>query len=384
MADSSRFSRLNSYLQQDPGNAGLLQDAFAAACAESLWDQAQALLQQAQALGHAPRQWALHRAHLAMARQRWPEALALLGELQQDPLLDDPARLVLATDVAQIHLRQGRVAEGLAALEALIEALPPDALLDAMVEEAWLRLLHRAGRLDAALEWGQLREQARTLSPTGAGVLSLVALDAAQFDHSLRWADQALAAQPAQLEAGLARASLALAGSDPAEALQRCERLAAGRENDGRVLSTLGAARLLNQDLPGARSAYEQACRLMPEHIGTWHGLAWTALLQGDLAMAEATFRHALSLDRNFADSHGGLGVALVAAGRRAEAAEAIRRALGLDVRSVAGHYAQLLLDDPEVDRTRLLALAKRLFGSQATPDGESIVALLAKRTGGP
>lgn len=383
MADSSRFSRLNSYLQQDPGNAGLLQDAFVAACAESLWDQAQALLQQAQALGHAPRQWALHRAHLAMARQRWPEALALLGELQQDPLLDDPARLVLATDVAQIHLRQGRVVEGLAALEALIEALPPDAPLDAMVVETWLRLLHRAGRLDAALEWGQSREQAGTLGPTGAGVLSLVALDAAQFGHCRRWADQALAAQPAQLEAGLARASLALADGDPAEALQRCERLAAGRENDGRVLSTLGAARLLNQDLPGARAAYERAGRLMPEHIGTWHGLAWTALLQGDLACAESTFRHALSLDRNFAESHGGLGVVLAAAGRRAEASEAVRRALGLDARSVAAHYAQLLLDDPEVDRTRLLALAKRLFGSQAAPGGESIVALLARQKGG-
>ncbi|MBT9457032.1 MAG: hypothetical protein IV097_10470 [Burkholderiaceae bacterium] len=382
MADSSRFSRLNSYLQQDPGNAALLQDAFAAACAESLWDQAQALLQQAQALGHAPRQWALHRAHLAMARHHWPEALQLLGELQQDPQLDDPARLVLATDLAQIHLRQGRVAEGLAALEAMVNALPPGASLDAIVEETWLRLLHRAGRLDAALQWGQAREQAGGLSPTGAGVLSLAALDAGQFGHCRRWADQALAAQPAQLEAGLARASLALGGSDPAEALQQGERLAAGRENDGRVLSTLGAARLLNQDLTGARAAFERAGRLMPEHIGTWHGLAWTALLQGDLSFAETTFRHALSLDRNFAESHGGLGVVLVAAGRRAEASEAVRRALGLDPRSIAAHYTQLLLDEPEVDRTRLLALARRLFGSQATPGGDSIVALLARQTG--
>nr|WP_316640910.1 hypothetical protein [uncultured Roseateles sp.] len=380
MAATSRFARLNTYLQRDSGNANSLQDAFRAACAESLWDDAQALLQRAQSQGHAPRQWALHEAHLFMARQRWPEAIERLRKLQSATPLNESERLTIATDLAQVHLRLGQISDGVAALEASVMSVPVGVELDSMVEETWLRLLHRGGELDRALQWGRDRETAERLSAAAAGVLSLVALDAALFEDALRWSVVALRSVPEQLEANLTRASLALTGSDPREALHLSERLAVGREHDGRVWSNLATARLLNQDLPGAKQAYLHASSLMPDHIGTWHGLAWTALLQGDLQLAESTFQQALSLDRNFADSHGGLAAVLAAIGRRLEASESVRRAPGLDAKSLAAHYAQLLLDDPNADRPKLLRMVTRLFGRQVSPNGENLVAVMLSR----
>ncbi|HEY4082288.1 MAG TPA: tetratricopeptide repeat protein [Burkholderiaceae bacterium] len=380
MTGTSRFARLSSYLAQDPGNPSLLQDAFAAACAESLWDEAQALVQSARTHGLDAQQWALNNAHLLMAQQQWPEATVAIQALQRDPQLGPQAQLTLATDLAQIQLRQGQIEEGIASLEPFVNALAATDALDSSTEETWARLLHRAGDLDRVMGWGREREQARTLTAGGAGVMSLAAVDASQFAEAQRWSALALAAQPMQLEAGLTRATLALADADqPRQALQLSEHLAQGRSHDGRVWSTLAMAKLLNQDLPGARQAFEQATTLMPTHIGTWHGLAWTALLQGDTAFAEATFEHALQMDRNFAESHGGLAVIWATTGRREEAQQSVRRALGLDPSSATAHYAQLLLDEPVVDGAKLRGLAERLFGDQAGPSGRSLVSVLAR-----
>jgi Tfp pilus assembly protein PilF len=88
----------------------------------------------------------------------------------------------------------------------------------------------------------------------------------------------------------------------------------------------------------------QHAVKTMPEHIGTWHALAWTELLSGEIDAAANAYESAYELDRNFADSHGGL--ALIAALRgEAEAADlAIRRALKLDPNCATAHYARSIL----------------------------------------
>jgi Tfp pilus assembly protein PilF len=82
----------------------------------------------------------------------------------------------------------------------------------------------------------------------------------------------------------------------------------------------------------------------MPEHVGTWHVLGWTQLMQGDVSAAQRAFERALAADRNFAESHGGLAVVAAMQGRDEEARQSIRRALRLNREAMSPQYAQLLL----------------------------------------
>jgi len=82
----------------------------------------------------------------------------------------------------------------------------------------------------------------------------------------------------------------------------------------------------------------------MPDHIGTWHALAWTELLLGDITAAEKSYQSGYDLDRNFADSHGGLALIHALKGRKEEAEQSIKRALRLNSTCITAHYAQTLL----------------------------------------
>ena len=96
--------------------------------------------------------------------------------------------------------------------------------------------------------------------------------------------------------------------------------------------------------LPAAKGNIELAARYLPQHIGTWHVFAWLQLIHQDVAAAEAAFQRALTLDRNFAETHGGLAVVAVLQRRDDEARASIKRALRVDSQSVSAQYAQILL----------------------------------------
>jgi branched-chain amino acid transport system permease protein len=74
----------------------------------------------------------------------------------------------------------------------------------------------------------------------------------------------------------------------------------------------MGFADMLAGDMPQAEQSFWQALETtMAEHIGTWHGLALSLVLQGRLDEAQALYEQTLEMDRNFAESHGGLAVVL-------------------------------------------------------------------------
>ena len=119
---------------------------------------------------------------------------------------------------------------------------------------------------------------------------------------------------------------------------------------------------MLQLDLTTASLQFKRALAAMPEHIGTWHGLGWCCLQQGDGEAAIKAFRHALTLDHNFAESHGALGVALVRGGHIHEADIALRRAQKLDASSIAWQYGRAVLAGDAADPRQLNALAFRLL----------------------
>lgn len=91
------------------------------------------------------------------------------------------------------------------------------------------------------------------------------------------------------------------------------------------------------------RADQAHAVVAMPDHIGTWHALAWAQLLLGDVQAAEASYRSALALDRNFGKSHGGLAIVELLTDRLPEGEASMNRALKLDPGAVSGRYAKSL-----------------------------------------
>ncbi|WP_421567469.1 tetratricopeptide repeat protein [Stenotrophomonas sp. PD6] len=153
---------------------------------------------------------------------------------------------------------------------------------------------------------------------------------------------------------------------DDAQAM--LERAVAHHANSGRALSGLGQCLMLRNDLPAARDVLERAVKAMPEHIGTWHALAWTQLLQGESTAAKASYEKAYALDRNFADTHGGLALVAVLNDHLDEAAASIERALRLDRNSITGRYACSLLLQKQGDTAGAEALLSQLLADGGMP----------------
>jgi Flp pilus assembly protein TadD len=109
----------------------------------------------------------------------------------------------------------------------------------------------------------------------------------------------------------------------------------------------------------------------LPDHIGTWHGLGWSQLIQRQMSSARNSFEMALALDRNFAESHGGLAVVLALENNAQGARESAERALRLDPANLSGRFAQAILQGEVSNPQAFESLARRLLSGQAAPAGE-------------
>jgi Tfp pilus assembly protein PilF len=363
---TQRLDRLESYLRQDPDNTRLLGDTFEAALQAGELARAELHLQHAQAVGGVPQQiWVLHEAHLRLAQHRWDEAELCLQHLAAGADVSAELRAVLAHDLAYVALQRGDFEIGVLQLAPSVEALPPNEPLDPALQLLWLRLLHRLQRREQALTWAGARWDAKTLAPAAAGAASLIALDADDAPRSLLWAEHALKHDGQQLEALVSRATVALGQNNPVLARQMLGQALQQNTADGRVLSALGFADLLERRFDEARATFMQAVKEMPGHIGTWHGLGWTLLLLNDLTGAHQSFQTALALDRNFSENHGGLAIILALQQRKAEAEQAIERALRLDRSSVSARYAETILKGEAHDLKAIRRLATRVLGGR-------------------
>lgn len=362
--EHAHLQRLQGYLRDDPDNEFLLAEAFDVALACGQWSIAEHSVRQAFALTPGDPTWTLRKAHLQMATADFDLARCELESLAHG--LDTRHELsdIVLHDLSFIDLHQNDVA-------ACISRLTPRMNLTRdMVEQAcawpaslvnlWLRALHRQGELQHALDW----LQAWTIDeaewpPEIAGVASLVALDAQQLDCAQRWSDHALR-QPEQVggprsaEAWLTQASLALLMNDTARARHCVGNASALRPEEGRILSTSGFIDLQTGQFEMAREAFLRALRLMPRHIGTWHGLGWTQVLQLDLPSARSSFESALSLDPNFADSHGALAVVAVLQKDPSAAQTHLRRATRLNPANLPGQIAKSILEGTITDALAL------------------------------
>lgn len=366
-----RLERLQGYLAGDPDNAAMRADVFDLALRLASLDVAQAQTTWASRLAPDDRGWRHRRALLAMARGHWSEAEPLLQDLIEEGE-DSPA---VACNLAYVHFAVERYAQAVSLLQPVVAqqlqlAQAPQSLA------LLLRCLHRQGAVEEALEvFARHADQAS--SADAFGVASLLALDAGEAKRAWAWSARALERDPQQHEALVAKGTTLLGRRDAEGAMACLNAALALHPQDGRTLSALAMARLLQSDFDAAHEAFVLAVKYMPLHIGTWLGLGWCEIFRRRMPAAQLAFENALDLDRNFGESHGGLAVVQALRGQAEEAEESIRRAHKLDPGGLSARYAQAVLSGDVTDPTKFQAIVREALGAHRDAEGRSLAELV-------
>jgi len=334
-ASSPPLERLLSYIERDPGNLILRKQAIGAARAAGDWAAARRLVDDG-----------------LLARANDPELLAASGLLHVQARNHADAEQALSAALAQgADAPELRCALAFAlfmqrrhagALETLGPAAVPLAVPSALLLRA--RCLHHLGRLPEAVADCRAHLGAQPQSTDTHGLLALLLCEQDLREQAQPHIEAALRLDPTQLEALLAQALLQFGAQDHEAARASFAALLQSHPHCGRAWLGLSLVELTQWRLDAAGHHAEQAAVHLPDHIGSWHVLAWTRLLQGDVAAAGRAFDAALALDRNFGETHGGLAVVAALQGREADARASARRAQRLNPQAMAGHHAEIVL----------------------------------------
>ncbi len=377
VALTQRLDRLQAFLLQDPDNHVLRLDIFDTAMSAGDFDCAERQVAEAQEKQFDPAAWQFRQASLRIAQKRYAEAQDLLRALE----VAVGAHPSITHNLAYIEFQQQRYAACCDLLRPQMDT--PIAGLTTPAPSAlqvlWLRALHRLGLLEEAWKWVQDQRAAGALSESAAGIASLIAVDHNDLNEALVLSELALVHEPSQMEALVARATIALAQRDVVRARDLLARALECNPSDGRAWSASGFTEMLGMNIERAQQHFQQALLWMPKHIGTWHGKGWACLMQKDMAGARQAFDAALALDRNFAESHGGLAVVLALTGEPERAAEHIELAIRLDKTNLSARYAQAVLSGEAADIQGIQRLAQRLLGQRQAPMGGTMADWLPK-----
>ncbi len=375
-----RAARLREFFAQDPQNQDIACDLADALSASGEIEEAKKILESftETAMPSPGVRFRLARCQLATgAYDAAAAGYASLIEAGNDAVA---VRHDLA--FAQLCMREPQAA--MATLESALAAFGPSP-----------ELLILKSRVNAMLgDYAQAAldaDGALAMRPDDAqamGVKSLALLDDSQLDAAAQAARDALERDPQQHEALLVASTISLWRQDLDPAQNFFERALARHPNSGRALSGYGQLLMLRNYLPQAGEVLEHAVVAMPDHIGTWHALAWNQLLRGDREGAEVSYRKAYDVDRNFGDTHGGLALVAVLRGDLDEAELSVRRALRLDPDAVTARYAQALLMEARGDADGSEAAIAKLLPDHgafaALPVREFAQRLKSTLTAGP
>ncbi|WP_019677333.1 tetratricopeptide repeat protein [Arsukibacterium perlucidum] len=245
--------------------------------------------------------------------------------------------------IAKIAFLQGQLDVALTHLEKNTVDLDSDGIL----------LKARAQYLSGATE-----SSAKTLSgiseiesnSQAIGLAAMVALDLGDYLKADVYCSKALQLNPIQPDALLAKASVLIYHQNPTDADIFITQFLSQLPSSGRGWSVQGQTSLLRQNFNKSLSELNTAVKLMPEHIGTWHLLAWNYYLLGLFDKAEQSFESALKLDEAFADSYGGLAVVAAIRGDVDVAQKHIKLASRLNKSSFSAEYARALLENAAGD----------------------------------
>jgi tetratricopeptide (TPR) repeat protein len=343
----TRAAQLSAFADQDPANPILLCDLLDELLATSELDHVRARLQRiAPDMRRLPAVQ-FRAARCALVSKDFAVAVDVLQSLIA---AQEPAPAGAVHDLAFAQLMLGLHEQ---ALQTLGAASPQG---DDVVAVALLkaRIFHHRREHAAALETLAGFAEGPRLAEV-CGLRALLHLDDGDNTYAAFEADHALDLDPRQHEALIVRGTLALWGQQLELSSAVFEQVLTEHPDSGRALLGLGQDLMLRGNIATSRALLEKAARAMPEHLGTWHALAWCQLIEGDLAGAKRSFDQAFAVDRTFGETHGGIALVHALRGERSEAEESIKRAARLDPQVRSARYARsvLLLDEGRVDEAR-------------------------------
>lgn len=191
--------------------------------------------------------------------------------------------------------------------------------------------------IDACLRWAEISEN----SPESLNYLCLLYFDANDMTEASIIATGLLNKDAQSLIGHTVMGSVALENHQPEIAYTHFSQAVVHTKDTGRAWLGLGLSHLYLQQHSDAVLALKRAEIELPNHSGTVIALAWVLLMTNQLTDAEARFRNAIEIDRNFAEGHGGLASVLVHLGRIDEAKSSMSIASKLDTQCFGVVYAK-------------------------------------------
>lgn len=337
-----RVARLRDFLAVDPANIELTCELLDALHAQGDFAGVDDVLARADATVIAAPGVAFRAARSHLVHGRYADAEQALQSL----IAAGHGSTAVVHDLAFSQLCQRRADDAARTLSDPANQIERNTAI--RVLEARIALMQE--RHDEALAMLQEALVEAPDDPTVQGVQALALLDAGQTDAARDTAMQCLQSSPDQHEALLAAGTAALWSQDVDAAGTLYARALERHPNSGRALSGQGQVALLHADLDRGLALLTRATQTMPDHIGTWHALAWAQLLSGRRHDARTSYERAYAIDRNFGDTHGGLALVDALDGEIDAAEQGIKRALRLDPDSMTARYAQTLVMDARGD----------------------------------
>jgi tetratricopeptide (TPR) repeat protein len=220
----------------------------------------------------------------------------------------------------------------------------------------FLRTLHHVGDFEQATAVIKSNMALIASDSELAGVCAMLAVDTSDIAGGKRFAQISLAGNPNNIDGLVAAGTLQSVELQLPQARAAFEHALTVQPECSRAWVGLGMLAMGERNFPTAITQLERGLTGIPEHIGSWHALAWAHLFGGDIDAAEKVFKHALDLNRNFSESHGALGVIAAMRGDRASAEGFIEVAERLDPKGMTAKYASTLLASSPAEGRRMLA----------------------------
>jgi tetratricopeptide (TPR) repeat protein len=357
MEAQNKFEQLTGLLEFDTDNLELRRECVSAALQQGDFDAAMSLTDEG--LRRTPKSDALlfDKANIFIGRGEFAAAIGILDRFRGlDP--DNPGVL---QNLALCNYCLGDFSKSHPDLEVLYAAGDRSAGVVRLLVSS----CHHLGLLERAIAVADENQSLARLDSALAGVYALAYLDSSRAADAAQFAAISLRANPNGIDALTVKATLSLAAGDIDRARIEFEGILNRNPQVGRAWIGLGSMALLKKDFSQAKSDLVRGVEFMPAHVGSWHMLGWTHFALGELAEAEHIFRHALALDRNFAETHGALASIAAIRGDAVQAEEMIAIALRLDSRSLAARFAQSVLTSRSGDSAasqQLVAGALRIL----------------------
>jgi tetratricopeptide (TPR) repeat protein len=357
--EHTRLGQLLGYLDSDPDNLRLLDDAANAALDVSELETALELADRYAAIAQPPPSLRNVVGIVAMRLGRLDEARAAFEALRAEGH-DQPG---VHFNLAWVAALEGRYEDVLDLTdEAVVIAVPRAAALR-------VQAFHHLDRIDDALAAGQAMLEIHPEDDALLGALSVAAMDADDYDLAAQYAGRAKGGADALTTQGLVR----LNDDDMAGAVSLFDRALAEHPNAPRAWLGKGLSLLARGDADAAAPCLEKGAEIFGDHLGSWIAVGWTHFVRKDFAAARRSFYTAMAHDENFAETHGGLAVLDIVENKIESARRRTEIALRLDKECFGGILARTLLLEMDGKPELAAKIRERAMNMSVGIDGKTL-----------